>query len=156
MRWLIRQTSVAPIMDQPGRASDTDLHSVLDDQKLRFLLDGLERNSFELPYTLRLVEETRPLEPIRAVASRATLVRLGIELAQAAIDAREEVVLDSSLRPQTDAIQPGLVRVLLMGDKPASRGPSKGGLGCFLLILMTVGVLILAAIGLLTVTGWVR
>ncbi len=143
-------------MDQPGREHDAKLHSVLEDQKLRFLLDGLERNTFELPYTLRLVEETRPAEPIRAVASRATLVRLGIELAQAAIDAREEVVLDGNLRPQIDATQPGLIHVLLMGEKPTTREPRKGGLGCFLLILMTIGVLVLAGIGLLTLIGWVR
>ncbi len=142
-------------MQPPRSPSNREIADALDDQKLRFLLDGLERNTFQLPYTLRLVEETRPVEPIRAVASRATLVRLGIELAQAAMEAREEVILGDDLRPRTDAGQ-GLVHVLVMGEKPAARGPRKGDLGCFLLILATIAILVLAAIGLLTVMGWVR
>lgn len=145
-------------MQPSSKSTDSDIQTVLDDQKLRFLLMSLlvlERDTFELPYTLRLVEETRPMEPIRAVASRGTLVRLGIELAQAAINAREEVVLDGDLRPAADTGQ-GLVHIMVMGEKPAPRGPRKGGLGCFLLILATIGFFVLAGIGLLTVLGWLR
>ena len=135
-------------------SESNEAQSDLENQKLRFLLEGLRRGSDELPYTVRLVDETRPAEPIRSVASRSSLIRLGIELANAALEADDEVILGDDLRPRTTSAEPGLLHVLLMDDKPSPRAPRRGGLGCFLAMLLAIGMLVLAGIGVMTVVEW--
>jgi hypothetical protein len=132
------------------------LQPTIDMQRVQFVLrDLLKTTRGQAP----IVELSRPADsmPLRAVASRSGLLRLGLRLALAALEADPTISIhpDGSV---TEQGPPGVVEIVLTEETTLPRRPDESFspiLAGFISVTV-VAILGLAFIGFGTLLDWLR
>jgi hypothetical protein len=132
----------------------------LDDfqfKRVQLILRDLEHSLRGRAAILEFETEPQASSIIRGVANRAGLLRLGLRLAQAAIEADTIVSVGPDGRVNRDA-QVGLIEIALADESVEQHLPSGQKLsafGTFALCGCGIAVLALLLVGLVTCAGWI-
>lgn len=130
-----------------------DFHS----RRVQLILRDLEHSLRGRAAMLEFETGPEDASVIRGVANRAGLLRLGLRLALAAIEADTIVSVGADGRVNRDA-QVGLIEITLADEPPEQRLPSGqklSAIGTFALCGCGIAVLALLLVGFVTCAGWI-